>query len=94
MASLALNSTDAEDCLAVGGVECPSKSVSDEQPSTTEVSGTSRPLPVKRLRLRGDWSDTGPDARPERERTQPGMIKLILSSRFRLVNYKCQVDFC
>ncbi|KAG8238455.1 hypothetical protein J437_LFUL002912 [Ladona fulva] len=23
--------------------------------------------PVKRLRLRGDWSDTGPDARPERE---------------------------
>ncbi|XP_076226837.1 DDB1- and CUL4-associated factor 6 isoform X2 [Nomia melanderi] len=25
------------------------------------------PLPVRRLRLRGDWSDTGPDARPERE---------------------------
>lgn len=23
--------------------------------------------PVRRLRLRGDWSDTGPDARPERE---------------------------
>ena len=25
--------------------------------------------PTKRLRLRGDWSDTGPNARPERERT-------------------------
>lgn len=23
--------------------------------------------PVRRLRLRGDWSDTGPDARPERD---------------------------
>ena len=23
--------------------------------------------PIKRLRLRGDWSDTGPDARPEGE---------------------------
>lgn len=28
---------------------------------------TSSPPPVRRLRLRGDWSDTGPDARPERE---------------------------
>ncbi|XP_055681294.1 DDB1- and CUL4-associated factor 6-like [Lutzomyia longipalpis] len=27
----------------------------------------SDPPPVRRLRLRGDWSDTGPDARPERE---------------------------
>ncbi|XP_056648569.1 DDB1- and CUL4-associated factor 6-like isoform X1 [Diorhabda sublineata] len=25
------------------------------------------PIPVRRLRLRGDWSDTGPDARPERD---------------------------
>ncbi|XP_050573631.1 DDB1- and CUL4-associated factor 6-like isoform X3 [Bombus affinis] len=25
------------------------------------------PLPVRKLRLRGDWSDTGPDARPECE---------------------------
>lgn len=25
------------------------------------------PPPVRRLRLRGDWSDTGPDARPESE---------------------------
>ena len=23
------------------------------------------PPPMKRLRLRGDWSDTGPNARPE-----------------------------
>lgn len=28
---------------------------------------SSSPPPVRRLRLRGDWSDTGPDARPERE---------------------------
>lgn len=28
---------------------------------------TNSPPPVRRLRLRGDWSDTGPDARPERE---------------------------
>ncbi|XP_071403561.1 DDB1- and CUL4-associated factor 6-like [Centroberyx affinis] len=28
--------------------------------------------PVKRLRLRGDWSDTGPLARPERERWRDG----------------------
>ena len=25
------------------------------------------PPPLKRLRLRGDWSDTGPNARPEAE---------------------------
>ncbi|XP_071440357.1 DDB1- and CUL4-associated factor 6-like isoform X2 [Hetaerina americana] len=30
--------------------------------------------PVKRLRLRGDWSDTGPDARPEREGGRRGEI--------------------
>lgn len=30
------------------------------------------PPPVRRLRLRGDWSDTGPDARPEREVTDAG----------------------
>lgn len=37
--------------------------------SRSEDDSTSRtPLPVKRLRLRGDWSDTGPTARPERER--------------------------
>ncbi|RZF35874.1 hypothetical protein LSTR_LSTR015410 [Laodelphax striatellus] len=30
------------------------------------AAGPSLP-PIRRLRLRGDWSDTGPDARPERE---------------------------
>jgi hypothetical protein len=30
------------------------------------MSSKSAP-PVKRLRLRGDWSDTGPNARPESE---------------------------
>ncbi|GLH15811.1 WD repeat-containing protein 82 [Gryllus bimaculatus] len=32
------------------------------------------PPPVRRLRLRGDWSDTGPDARPEREGSSPGDV--------------------
>ncbi|XP_033336799.1 DDB1- and CUL4-associated factor 6 [Megalopta genalis] len=32
-----------------------------------EVKKLRSPLPVRRLRLRGDWSDTGPDSRPERE---------------------------
>lgn len=39
---------------------------------TTSVEEQVRKLmtcspPVRRLRLRGDWSDTGPDARPESE---------------------------
>ncbi|XP_059609489.1 DDB1- and CUL4-associated factor 6-like [Phlebotomus argentipes] len=41
------------------------------------------PPPVRRLRLRGDWSDTGPDARPEREAmeasaTSSGQVRPIL----------------
>ncbi|XP_067008493.1 DDB1- and CUL4-associated factor 6 isoform X2 [Anabrus simplex] len=32
------------------------------------------PPPVRRLRLRGDWSDTGPDARPEREGGRRGEV--------------------
>ncbi|XP_075215504.1 DDB1- and CUL4-associated factor 6-like isoform X2 [Lycorma delicatula] len=30
--------------------------------------------PIRRLRLRGDWSDTGPDARPEREPGRSGDV--------------------
>lgn len=33
----------------------------------TSQPNVDSPPPVRRLRLRGDWSDTGPDARPERE---------------------------
>lgn len=40
-------------CLMAEGVSCD--------------TGNRQP-PIKRLRLRGDWSDTGPNARPERER--------------------------
>ena len=33
------------------------------------------PQPVKKLRLRGDWSDTGPNSRPETEaRQQPSVV--------------------
>ncbi|XP_063985087.1 DDB1- and CUL4-associated factor 6-like isoform X2 [Diachasmimorpha longicaudata] len=35
--------------------------------STNKKHSVRSPQPVRRLRLRGDWSDTGPDARPERE---------------------------
>lgn len=36
--------------------------------------GADSPPPVRRLRLRGDWSDTGPDARPERELSRRGVV--------------------
>lgn len=35
--------------------------------STSNQDNVDSPPPVRRLRLRGDWSDTGPEARPERE---------------------------
>lgn len=35
--------------------------------TTTSSSSTSTAPSVRRLRLRGDWSDTGPEARPERD---------------------------
>lgn len=40
--------------------------------ASSSASGTQMdsPPPVRRLRLRGDWSDTGPEARPEREMAQ------------------------
>lgn len=44
-----------------------SKAKRSTKPSTNTRQDTSSPPPVRRLRLRGDWSDTGPDARPERE---------------------------
>nr|XP_025041023.1 DDB1- and CUL4-associated factor 6 isoform X4 [Pelodiscus sinensis] len=41
-------------------------------PSGEERREELRQPPVKRLRLRGDWSDTGPRARPESERERDG----------------------
>ncbi|XP_048348962.1 DDB1- and CUL4-associated factor 6 isoform X3 [Sphaerodactylus townsendi] len=41
-------------------------------PSADERREELRQPPVKRLRLRGDWSDTGPRARPESEREREG----------------------
>ena len=43
--------------------------------STSCGSARGRQPPVKRIRLRGDWSDTGPDAIPERDRSQQGEIR-------------------
>lgn len=39
----------------------------------TKRERVSPPL-VRRLRLRGDWSDTGPDARPERDASGPSGV--------------------
>ncbi|XP_064465079.1 DDB1- and CUL4-associated factor 6-like isoform X2 [Ornithodoros turicata] len=39
----------------------------DSQASSTDGKPTDSRLSMKRLRVRGDWSDTGPNARPERE---------------------------
>jgi hypothetical protein len=48
------------------------------------TQGTS--APVRRLRLRGDWSDTGPDARPEREGgRRGGMNYYIFKNNFYCV---------
>ena len=50
---------------------------SDSHEDTTENGWSSGPNghrnvpPLKRLRLRGDWSDTGPNARPESEHPSP-----------------------
>ncbi|XP_053310308.1 DDB1- and CUL4-associated factor 6 isoform X2 [Spea bombifrons] len=41
-------------------------------PSVGQRREEVRQPPVKRLRLRGDWSDTGPRARPESERERDG----------------------
>ncbi|XP_041439089.1 DDB1 and CUL4 associated factor 6 S homeolog isoform X2 [Xenopus laevis] len=41
-------------------------------PSSDQKRDEVRQPPVKRLRLRGDWSDTGPRARPESERERDG----------------------
>ncbi|KAJ8924994.1 hypothetical protein NQ315_001159 [Exocentrus adspersus] len=49
----------------------PSKKMSawDKIKAVTGKREKLSPPPVRRLRLRGDWSDTGPDARPERDTT-------------------------
>lgn len=45
------------------------------------------PPPVRRLRLRGDWSDTGPDARPERD-TANTVSKYFFTNEFRTTGSK------
>ncbi|KAJ8315334.1 hypothetical protein KUTeg_007484 [Tegillarca granosa] len=39
------------------------------------LGADTRQPPVKRLRLRGDWSDTGPNARPESERQSDNNVE-------------------
>lgn len=45
---------------------CHKDTASSEQQAQSITTGTNEePPPVKKFRLRGDWSDTGPNARPE-----------------------------
>ncbi|KAI5739568.1 hypothetical protein M8J77_020819 [Diaphorina citri] len=54
-------------------VEC-SQGWTEEGGEGSDVRGEDdvKACPVRRLRLRGDWSDTGPDARPESEAVRDG----------------------
>lgn len=49
------------------GIDVKRTTEKNKRPVTKTQQQTGNALPVRRLRLRGDWSDTGPDARPERE---------------------------
>lgn len=42
--------------------------------------------PIKRLRLRGDWSDTGPDARPEGEESGQNIMQRMSDLLTRMLN--------
>ncbi|XP_076467379.1 DDB1- and CUL4-associated factor 6-like isoform X2 [Babylonia areolata] len=58
-----------EFCKADIEVEAKSSLNGDEASGSIITDPANQP-PTKRLRLRGDWSDTGPNARPERERAE------------------------
>ena len=60
-----------------------SESYPDDQPEL------SRQPPFKRLRMRGDWSDTGPNARPEAERNSEG-----INRGCQFFNLKLNCIFC
>lgn len=49
------------------GIDIRHSMVEKHKRSKSNQQNVESPPPVRRLRLRGDWSDTGPDARPERE---------------------------
>ncbi|XP_011502707.1 PREDICTED: DDB1- and CUL4-associated factor 6-like isoform X2 [Ceratosolen solmsi marchali] len=57
---LYLFSMKEQDCIQLRKENTTGKGKGKRYPSRS-------PQPVRRLRLRGDWSDTGPNARPERE---------------------------
>lgn len=58
-------------CCASAVPKAPPRFVAESAPSDGRGKGSgSRGMPpMKRLRLRGDWSDTGPDAQPEEVRS-------------------------
>ena len=67
------------------------------QSTTTKRDSAMKQPPVKRLRLRGDWSDTGPEARPESERSQPGEWTHQIYFQVFSINFRFQysrLTFC
>ena len=52
------------------GLDCKQTNEKIKKPHASTGNKVDSPPPVRRLRLRGDWSDTGPEARPEREMAQ------------------------
>lgn len=53
--------------IEVSAAQASSSAEKGKRGSKTPNSSIDSPPPVRRLRLRGDWSDTGPEARPARE---------------------------
>ena len=58
-----------ESCASLCACQTKGPANGEQASGTAGLDPTNQP-PTKRLRLRGDWSDTGPNARPERERSE------------------------
>ncbi|KAM5294480.1 DDB1- and CUL4-associated factor 6 isoform 6-T6 [Glossophaga mutica] len=61
-------------------------------PSAEERREELRQPPVKRLRLRGDWSDTGPRARPESERERDDSPPSVANTQLGPLSLDAQQD--
>ncbi|GFS13263.1 DDB1- and CUL4-associated factor 6-like [Elysia marginata] len=71
-------STSKDLNVAVDSKTPPSDTGSDSESSSLK--------PIKRLRLKGDWSDTGPDARPEGEESAQNIMQRMSNLLTRMLN--------
>ncbi|RUS73153.1 hypothetical protein EGW08_019095 [Elysia chlorotica] len=80
-------STSRNDHQAVSTNQEASASVASSPPSDAgSESELSSFKPIKRLRLRGDWSDTGPDARPGGEEPAQNIMQRMSDLLTRMLN--------